>query len=796
VSIAGTTIPDLYRTHRWDSPFGDEMSYHLAVPAGSYTVKLHFADIFTGTNLPGARVFDVGLEGAFLRQNLDLSASPGWRTAFILTAEVVITPQDGSIDIDFFHAVRENPLISGIEVLAKAQVTTGPVIVTSTPPTAKAIVGVAWIYNLAASGSTPITFRLTGNPSNMVLTGSQIAFTPTRAQAGSSFSVTITASNAATTATQAITVAVDLALLRINCGGPEITLSDGTKWRAEGFSNTGVNHIEDGTIISPAVDGGVIYRTNRWDPPTLPELSYTIAVPNGRYTVELHFAEVWVGARNAGVRIFSFSVEGVVRRTSMDVSALAGFQTPLIQTVTVDVTDGNIVVGFGHILENPFVSAIVVLIADGATTTPTPTPTPSPSSSSSSTAPAPSPATPSPTPSPTPAPGCDTSKGFQTVNGKCVFPTTPGRCPNNKVDCSIGCASGASSATLCQGGSCENGVCVRHTFTRADLTTVTNVITQFFTDATGTGSTARGIPKETRPGDTGGALIRSIFHDAGPGKIAQGNLWISPCTNCETAQAHNNGLQDIMALLTKVYNDNNLAPIINKPDFHYLTAAIALNILSGGSVNIPFRWGRVPHPCVNVEPPTACRSSLPNFPNSMPEPEMTFPQLTAIMETRLGFTRREWFCLLGAHSLGRAEARFSGYARSWVTNNNRFTNQYYIDMDGLDWNRESNTNGQTMTSVTDPNQPVSGLHQYQDGAQSAHAGTMMLISDINMFWETDGSQCNVNRGPSGCPRRLDNNEFGVLLEMAGSQNTFFQCFTSAFQKLCELGQSANLRDVV
>jgi len=770
VPIAGTTNSQLYRTHRWDSPLGDEMSYHLPVTAGPYTVRLHFADIFIGTNKPGARVFNVGLENTFLRQNLDLTAAVGWRTAFQLERDVLITAADGFIDIDLFHGMRENPLISGIEVLALAAATTGPVVFTSSPPTQLAVVGVAWVYDVVATGATPITVSLAGNPSNMVLTGNRISFTPTRAQAGSGFNVTITASNDDTTATQPITVTVDTALIRINCGGSDITLSDGTRWQAEHFSNTGNNHVQDPSMtISPALDGGVIYRTNRWDPATSPEMSYTIPVPNGKYTVELHFAEVYVGARSAGFRVFSFSVEGVVRHNNMDVFALAGFASPFIQSVTVDITDGNIVIGFGHIIENPFVSAIVITIADGTST---------------------------PTPPPGPTPTCNRANGFQTVNGKCVFPTTAGLCPNNKVDCSIGCANGAASATLCQGGSCENGVCVPHNFTRADLTTVINVITQFFTDATGTGSIARGIPKEQQPGDTGGALIRAMFHDAAPGKIAQGNLCIFPCSNCETTQGHNNGLQDIMTLLTKVYNDNNLAPIINKADYLYLAGAIALNILSGGVVNVPFRWGRIPHPCVPVEPASACHVSLPNFPGSMPEPQMTFPQLTAIMETRLGFTRREWFCLLGAHSIGRAEPKNTGYARSWVATNSRFSNQYYIDMQGLDWNRENNTNGQALTSVTDPNEPVSGQQEFQDASQRVHTGTMMLNSDVNMFWEIDGSQCPINRGPTGCPRRLDNNEFGVLLEMAGNQNTFFQCFTAAFQKLSELGQGANLHDVV
>jgi len=166
------------------------------------------------------------------------------------------------------------------------------------------------------------------------------------------------------------------------------------------------------------------------------------------------------------------------------------------------------------------------------------------------------------------------------------------------------------------------------------------------------------------------------------------------------------------------------------------------------------------------------------------------------METRLGFSRREWYCLLGAHSLGRAEAKNTGYVRNWVSTNNRFSNQYYVDLEGIDWNRENNANGQTMTSISDVNQPVRGQQQFQDAAQSAHRGTMMLNSDLNMFWEIDNAQCNVNRGPTGCPRRLDNNEFGLMVELAGNQNTFFQCFSGAFQKMCELGQRANVRDVV
>jgi hypothetical protein len=183
----------------------------------------------------------------------------------------------------------------------------------------------------------------------------------------------------------------------------------------------------------------------------------------------------------------------------------------------------------------------------------------------------------------------------------------------------------------------------------------------------------------------------------------------------------------------------------------------------------------------------------------MPDAEDPFDTITSIMETRLGFTRQEWNCLLGAHVLGRCDPSNTGYRGPWVrvNNSNIFDNRYFQDMLNIGWKRQSNTNGQTETTVTDINQPVAGKRQFQDNvtALASPSSTVMLNADITMFWQIEGtaSSCAVTHDASGCAQRLP--EFNLLSTLAGSQTSFFNCFTPAFQKLSELGQSGSLLNV-
>ncbi|WP_193210601.1 malectin domain-containing carbohydrate-binding protein [Luteolibacter marinus] len=112
-AIAGTAEPVIYQTRRIDRSSGAELKYQFTVPNGSYEVRLHFAEVWSGAFATGIRVFDVSLEGNLALDGLDVFAEAGANNAYI--AAVPVTVADGALNIDF-QRVIQNPNLSGIEI--------------------------------------------------------------------------------------------------------------------------------------------------------------------------------------------------------------------------------------------------------------------------------------------------------------------------------------------------------------------------------------------------------------------------------------------------------------------------------------------------------------------------------------------------------------------------------------------------------------------------------------------------------------------------------------------------------
>lgn len=91
------------------------MTYNLPVANGSYTVKLHFAEVYFSD--PGQRVFDVTAEGTKVLSAYDILKKVGPNTAVIETFTVRVT--DGSLSLAFAPgaAGEDEPKVSAIEVL-------------------------------------------------------------------------------------------------------------------------------------------------------------------------------------------------------------------------------------------------------------------------------------------------------------------------------------------------------------------------------------------------------------------------------------------------------------------------------------------------------------------------------------------------------------------------------------------------------------------------------------------------------------------------------------------------------
>lgn len=114
VAIAGTDDDVLYHTNRWDPAGPPVMEYSRAVPAGTYSVSLHFAETFSGAYGVGRRVFDVEMEGTIVLSNLDVFAEAGASTALIKTVNVQV--DDGTLNVRFLHGPIENPFVNAIAV--------------------------------------------------------------------------------------------------------------------------------------------------------------------------------------------------------------------------------------------------------------------------------------------------------------------------------------------------------------------------------------------------------------------------------------------------------------------------------------------------------------------------------------------------------------------------------------------------------------------------------------------------------------------------------------------------------
>ena len=146
-------------------------------------------------------------------------------------------------------------------------------------------------------------------------------------------------------------------VVRIRAGdSAPFTDASGNVWLADqGFA--------DGETIARAGDLKIentqnpgLYRSERY---SMTAFSYPL--PNGKYTVKLHFAETFEDITGAGQRVFSFNVEGREFK-DFDVWAKAGgAQRAYIETVPVEIADGKLDIKFTANIQNPEINGIEII---------------------------------------------------------------------------------------------------------------------------------------------------------------------------------------------------------------------------------------------------------------------------------------------------------------------------------------------------------------------------------------------------------------------------------------------------
>ena len=108
-AIANTLDDTIYQTQAFRTG-----CYNLPVPAGTYRVRLHFANLWTGSTTVGSRVFDVSIENNLALDDYDVIVSAG-ATLTAVQEEFTVTVTDGMLNICFDMEI-ENPIINAIEV--------------------------------------------------------------------------------------------------------------------------------------------------------------------------------------------------------------------------------------------------------------------------------------------------------------------------------------------------------------------------------------------------------------------------------------------------------------------------------------------------------------------------------------------------------------------------------------------------------------------------------------------------------------------------------------------------------
>ena len=131
--------------------------------------------------------------------------------------------------------------------------------------------------------------------------------------------------------------------------------SSGNVWQAETGFDGGDSAERPELAIANTKDQG-LYQSEHYS-----MNSFSCKLANGKYVAKLHFAETYDGITEAGQRVFSFNVQGREFK-DFDVWVKAGGPSKAyIETVPVEVTNGEFKIVFTPNIENPEINAIEII---------------------------------------------------------------------------------------------------------------------------------------------------------------------------------------------------------------------------------------------------------------------------------------------------------------------------------------------------------------------------------------------------------------------------------------------------
>eukprot|EP00092_Neocalanus_flemingeri_P012654 GFUD01013637.1.p1 GENE.GFUD01013637.1~~GFUD01013637.1.p1 ORF type:complete len:333 (+),score=66.13 GFUD01013637.1:73-1071(+) len=285
--------------------------------------------------------------------------------------------------------------------------------------------------------------------------------------------------------------------------------------------------------------------------------------------------------------------------------------------------------------------------------------------------------------------------------------------------------------------------------------------------------------------------VRLSFHDC-----------VGGCDGClNVNDPDNKGLEDIVADIETVYQENDFSEIISRADLWALLGIWSINqtIIANNEdcdkceevpeLEVTFKWGR-----------KDC-ATAPYSDDDVGLPAATFghSELMAFFSDEFGFNDREVTALMGVHTLGAAKIFNSGFHGTWVSGGpggaggggaTYFNNQYFINMATLDWTLAQ----RRCTSLPDPdhNSELCSAGQ-KTGWQWNVAGLgFNLNADMALFkdFDTDSDgepSCTYTTCPSAPTA-------SVVEEFAASNTVWIEDFSKVYTKMLAHGSDL-LQDV-
>jgi hypothetical protein len=303
-----------------------------------------------------------------------------------------------------------------------------------------------------------------------------------------------------------------------------------------------------------------------------------------------------------------------------------------------------------------------------------------------------------------------------------------------------------------------------------------------------------------RRGDTAAAWVRFAFHNGGTHqrggpagfRACDANACTNPLdsTTCNLID-DNKGLEVSIGQLEGLWRQNNLQSKISRPDFWATCFARAITLTSEGQLGADFKgiqfdlkYGRR-----QCQPNTDILGILPNA-------EFNFEMSVDFFKTLpLGFNATDVAVLLGAHTLGRPQRKFSGYDRAWTEDPHIFNNKYFTHQFDC-WEPELGQIAEPAAGLVAPREDEFQFCGVTSHLRGNETDLMRLPVDLAIGWNVWSAPhdprsllCSINP-PTGCPApRIGPMviPFATLPFIPGSDGTqaFFDAFKPAYQRLLD-----------